>query len=60
MFLVMKKNVIFCQVFQVAYVIIKTGISPRPGNWILERSVDGMTWKPWQYYAASDSECISR
>ncbi|KAF8792889.1 Laminin subunit alpha-1 like protein [Argiope bruennichi] len=45
------------QVFQIAYVIIKSAISPRPGNWILERSLDGLIYKPWQYYAISDAEC---
>ena len=24
---------------------------------MLERSVDGVKYKPWQYYAISDSEC---
>ena len=45
------------KVYQVAYVIVKAANSPRPGNWILERSLDGVTYKPWQYYAISDSEC---
>ena len=48
---------ILFQVYQVAYVIVKAANSPRPGNWILERSIDGVTYKPWQYYAISDSEC---
>uniref|UniRef100_A0A8C0WJM2 Laminin subunit alpha-2 n=1 Tax=Castor canadensis TaxID=51338 RepID=A0A8C0WJM2_CASCN len=48
------------QVFQVAYVIIKAANAPRPGNWILERSVDGTTFSPWQYYAVSDTECLTR
>ncbi|XP_032149235.1 laminin subunit alpha-1 [Sapajus apella] len=48
------------QVFQVAYVIIKAANAPRPGNWILEHSLDGTTFSPWQYYAVSDSECLSR
>ncbi|KAM4704989.1 laminin subunit alpha-1 [Rhinophrynus dorsalis] len=48
------------QVFQVAYVIIKAGNSPRPGNWILERSLDGIDYTPWQYYAISDTECLTR
>ncbi|KAM4040964.1 laminin subunit alpha-2 isoform 3-T3 [Anomaloglossus baeobatrachus] len=48
------------QVFQIAYVIIKAANSPRPGNWILERSLDGVTYKPWQYYAITDSECLTR
>ncbi|XP_075729518.1 wing blister isoform X1 [Rhipicephalus microplus] len=45
------------QVFQVTYVIVKSAISPRPGNWILERSIDGVFYRPWQYYAVSDGEC---
>ncbi|XP_065339678.1 laminin subunit alpha lam-3 [Cloeon dipterum] len=45
------------QVFEVAYVIVKAGNSPRPGNWILERSLDGKTFFPWQYYAISEEEC---
>ncbi|EMP33411.1 Laminin subunit alpha-1 [Chelonia mydas] len=49
-----------CKVFQVAYVIIKAANAPRPGNWILERSVDGTEFKPWQYYAISDTECLTR
>ncbi|XP_014675870.1 PREDICTED: laminin subunit alpha-2-like, partial [Priapulus caudatus] len=45
------------QIFQVAYIIVKAAASPRPGNWILERSTDGIVYKPWQYYAMTDSDC---
>ncbi|KAI1304937.1 Laminin subunit alpha [Halotydeus destructor] len=46
------------QEFHVAYVLVKMGNSPRPGVWILERSVDnGQTYTPWQYFAASREEC---
>ena len=31
--------------------------SPRPGNWILERSLDGVVYTPWQYFALTDSDC---
>ncbi|XP_039520340.1 laminin subunit alpha-2-like, partial [Pimephales promelas] len=48
------------QVFQIAYVILKAANSPRPGNWILERSLDGETFMPWQYYAITDTECLTR
>ncbi|XP_055492345.1 laminin subunit alpha-2 [Leucoraja erinacea] len=48
------------QTFQIAYIIIKAANSPRPGNWILERSTDGITFKPWQYYAITDTECLTR
>eukprot|EP00064_Thunnus_orientalis_P005404 superscaffoldBa00000528_g5418 len=47
-------------VFQIAYVIVKAANSPRPGNWVLERSIDGVTFKPWQYYAITDTECLTR
>ncbi|XP_021350179.1 laminin subunit alpha-like isoform X1 [Mizuhopecten yessoensis] len=46
------------QEFHVAYVFIKMANSPRPGVWALERSVDnGQTWKPWQYFADTPSDC---
>ncbi|XP_066555448.1 laminin subunit alpha-2 [Amia ocellicauda] len=48
------------QVFQIAYVIIKAANSPRPGNWVLERSLDGVSFKPWQYFAITDTECLTR
>ncbi|MGH0147204.1 UNVERIFIED_CONTAM: hypothetical protein FKN15_055746 [Acipenser sinensis] len=48
------------EVFQIAYVIIKAANSPRPGNWILERSMDGDTFEPWQYFAITDTECLTR
>ncbi|XP_071074759.1 laminin subunit alpha-2 [Dasypus novemcinctus] len=48
------------QVFQIAYVIVKAANSPRPGNWILERSLDGVEYKPWQYHAVTDTECLTR
>ncbi|XP_077018985.1 laminin subunit alpha-2 isoform X2 [Tamandua tetradactyla] len=47
------------QVFQIAYVIVKAANSPRPGNWILERSLDGVDFKPWQYHAVTDTECLT-
>ena len=36
---------------------MEAGVSPRPGNWILERSLDGVDWAPWQFFAISDEEC---
>nr|XP_013006500.1 laminin subunit alpha-2 isoform X4 [Cavia porcellus] len=48
------------QVFQIAYVIVKAANSPRPGNWILERSLDNVEYKPWQYHAVTDTECLNR
>ncbi len=45
------------KVFQVGYVLLQAGNSPRPGNWILERSLDGVDWAPWQFFAINDEEC---
>ncbi|XP_046389625.1 laminin subunit alpha [Ischnura elegans] len=46
------------QEFHVAYVFIKMANSPRPGIWALERSTDnGVTYKPWQYFSDSPSDC---
>lgn len=50
-------NINLRQVYEIAYVIIKSSISPLPLNWILERSIDGITYYPWQYFAQSDTEC---
>uniref|UniRef100_A0A2K5E5S5 Laminin subunit alpha-2 n=1 Tax=Aotus nancymaae TaxID=37293 RepID=A0A2K5E5S5_AOTNA len=47
------------QVFQIAYVIVKAANSPRPGNWILERSLDDVEYRPWQYHAVTDTECLT-
>ncbi|XP_066580920.1 laminin subunit alpha-1 [Prorops nasuta] len=48
------------QVYQIEYVIVKAANSPRPAAWILERSIDGINFQPWQYYAPSDEECWTR
>ena len=43
-----------------AYVIIKSANSPRPGRWILERSTDyGQTYSTWQYFAETTSDCYN-
>ncbi|KAK6179097.1 hypothetical protein SNE40_011531 [Patella caerulea] len=47
------------QEFHVAYVFIKMANSPRPGVWALLRSTDfGETYKPWQYFADTTSDCL--
>ena len=34
------------------------GNSPRPGLWTLEKSSDyGKTWKPWQHFSDTPSDC---
>ncbi|XP_015124906.1 laminin subunit alpha-1, partial [Diachasma alloeum] len=48
------------QVYQIENVIVKSANSPRPAAWVLERSVDGEEFRPWQYHAPSDEECWSR
>ena len=50
-------NCCLFQIYQVAYVIVKAANAPRPGNWILEKSVDGIEYKPWQYFAINDEDC---
>ncbi|RZF47700.1 hypothetical protein LSTR_LSTR013418 [Laodelphax striatellus] len=47
------------QDYHISDVIVKAGPSPRPGNWVLERSRDGGgdAWLPWHYFAISDDEC---
>ncbi|OAD57728.1 Laminin subunit alpha-1 [Eufriesea mexicana] len=47
-------------VYQIEYVIVKAANSPRPAAWILERSIDGENFQPWQYYAPNDEECWTR
>ncbi|KAJ8032912.1 Laminin subunit alpha [Holothuria leucospilota] len=48
------------QLYHIAYVIIKSANSPRPGRFILERSRDyGETYQPWQYFAESESDCLN-
>ncbi|XP_025195973.1 laminin subunit alpha-1 [Melanaphis sacchari] len=49
------------QIYQVSYIIMKFGISSRPGNWILERSIDGgVKYTPWQYFAINGEECLQK
>uniref|UniRef100_A0A1I8EZU5 Uncharacterized protein n=3 Tax=Wuchereria bancrofti TaxID=6293 RepID=A0A1I8EZU5_WUCBA len=46
------------QEFHVAYVWIQMANSPRPGSWVLERSIDGgKSYMPWQYFAETPAEC---
>ena len=40
-----------------AYIVIKFANSPRAGRWVLERSLDGEHFTPWQYFANHPSEC---
>jgi laminin alpha 3/5 len=46
--------------FHVAYVFIKMANSPRPGVWELQKSSDnGLTWQTWQYFAETQSDCLT-
>ncbi|KAF7257985.1 hypothetical protein EG68_04577 [Paragonimus skrjabini miyazakii] len=47
----------FTQVYQIVYVLLRMGDSPRPANWILERSLDGVNYKPWVFFAESEYDC---
>lgn len=42
------------------YVKLKAANAPRPAAWILERSVDGQRFEPWQFFATSDKDCLDR
>ncbi|XP_067621354.1 laminin subunit alpha-1 isoform X1 [Eurosta solidaginis] len=48
------------QVYQVFFVMLKSANSPRPASWILEKSLDGVTYEPWQYFGLSDADCQRR
>lgn len=48
------------QVYQVVYITLKAGTAPRPAAWILERSLDGVSYSPWQFFAENDAECRRR
>lgn len=39
---------------------MRSGISPRPASWILERSFDGVDFFPWQYFGVNDEDCRKR
>lgn len=39
---------------------MKSGVSPRPAAWIIEKSIDGVNYSPWQYFANNDDECRKR
>lgn len=48
------------QIYRVVYISIKSAYSPRPGTWILERSLNGKEYEPWQYFARNDKECFEK
>lgn len=39
---------------------MRSAITPRPASWILERSLDGTDFYPWQYFSVSDKDCRNR
>ncbi|KAL7739990.1 hypothetical protein ACLKA6_007497 [Drosophila palustris] len=46
--------------YQVYFVMLKSANSPRPASWILEKSLDGIKYEPWQYFGLSDADCKRR
>lgn len=40
--------------------MLKSANSPRPASWILEKSLDGIHYEPWQYFGLSDADCKRR
>ncbi|CAH0558315.1 unnamed protein product [Brassicogethes aeneus] len=55
-----QRDLMIGEIYQIAYIIIKAANSPRPGLWMLEKSLDGIYFEPWQYYARNDKECLER
>ncbi|KAH8857570.1 Laminin subunit alpha-1 [Schistosoma japonicum] len=47
----------FRQVYQIVYILLRMGDSPRPANWILERSIDGEVYHPWVFFAKTEYDC---
>ena len=48
------------QIYELSSFKIKAVESATPDTWILEKSLDGKTFEPWQYFAVDDSECLNR
>lgn len=48
------------QVYEIFSFKIKSAESAIPKAWILERSIDGKHFEPWQFFAADDDDCMSR
>lgn len=46
--------------YQITYVLLKASNSPRPAAWILEKSLDGIVFIPWQFFATSGDDCMNR
>lgn len=40
--------------------MLKSANSPRPASWILEKSLDGINFEPWQYFGLNDADCQRR
>ncbi|CAD6997953.1 unnamed protein product [Ceratitis capitata] len=40
--------------------MLKSANSPRPASWVLEKSLDGFNYEPWQYFGLSDADCQRR
>ncbi|XP_033151119.1 laminin subunit alpha-1 isoform X1 [Drosophila mauritiana] len=48
------------QNYQIFSVWLKSANSPRPASWILEKSLNGINFEPWQYFGLSDADCQRR
>ncbi|KAL7044656.1 hypothetical protein ACKWTF_002015 [Chironomus riparius] len=48
------------QIFEIYSFKIKSAESPLPKAWILEKSIDGKIYEPWQYFATNNEECMTR
>lgn len=51
---------LFLQIYEIFSFKLKAAESAVPASWILEKSLDGEDYVPWQYFALADDECMAR
>lgn len=47
------------QVYQIVFVLLRMGDSPRPANWVLEKSINGQAFQPWVFFAENAYQCYT-
>lgn len=45
---------------EISWFKIKSAESAIPKAWVLERSIDGETYEPWQFFAVDEDDCQAR
>ena len=46
--------------YEISWFKIKSAESAIPKAWVLEKSIDGVSYDPWQYFAVDDADCLTR